>query len=371
MTAVTARAEHVWAQLSVPSEGARVREPFGLVEIEGRAGTGLPGAHDVVIAIDLSGSTFEPTGTDVDGDRVTGRHARVRIPGEAVELLTDPDDSIVSAQLGAARRFVERLDPSDTRIGIVAFASSERLLAPLGSPRETLLAALGGLARRPLDGGTYFYGGLMAAVDALEGAPPGTGARQRSIILLSDGIPNEPPPQSTAEKAALRAAQNAARAGIRIYAFALGPEVVRAPGVFRALTDASGGELLLVEQPAEVLDSLPHLSLSRLDRVEVENLTTGTAARAVRLFPDGSFDAWAPLAEGVNRLRVEVIAQSGSRASLERRVRFERTDDPRRRELLIQALRERTLETELAAQARARRERVLRRTLEISGERAR
>jgi hypothetical protein len=63
-----------------------------------------------------------------------------------------------------------------------------------------------------------------------------------------------------------------------------------------------------------------------------------------------------------------VIAQSGSSIALERAVRFERSDDERRRELLIQALRERTLETELAAQARARRERVRRHTLEISGE---
>jgi hypothetical protein len=296
-TAFSARAEHVWAELAAPADGARIREPFGLVEVKGKAGTGLPGSHDVMIAIDLSGSTFEPTGTDVDGDQVTGRPARVRIPGESVELLTDPDDSIVSAQLGAARRFVARLDAATTRIGIVAFASSDRILAPLGSERDALLEALDGLAQRPLEGGTYFYGGLMAAVDALEGVPGEAVPRQRSIILLSDGLPNQPAPQSTAEKAALRAAQNAAQGGIRIYAFALGPEVVREPGVFRALTDATGGELLLVERPAEVLDYLPHLSLSRLDRVEVENLTTGSSARAVRLFPDGSFDAWAPLAE--------------------------------------------------------------------------
>jgi hypothetical protein len=208
----------------------------------------------------------------------------------------------------------------------------------------------------------------MAAVDALENAPAG-GARTRSIILLSDGLPNQPAPLATAEKAALRAAQHAAQAGIRIYAFALGPEVVRNPGVFRALTDTSGGELLLVEQPAEVLDYLPHLSLSRLERVEVENLTSGGTARAVRLFPDGSFDAWAPLIPGKNRLRIRIVAQSGAQLDVEREVTFEQVEDERRRSLLIQALRERTLETQLAAEARQKRERALRRTLEISGER--
>jgi hypothetical protein len=362
-------AEHVWADVSAPAEAALVREPYGLVEVRGTAGTGLPGNHDVVIAIDLSGSTFQPTGADVDGDHVTGELSNARIPGEPFELLTDPDDSIVAAQLGAARRFVERLDAGTTRIGLVAFAGSERVLAPVGAERAQLQGALDGLARRPLSGGTYFYGGLMAAVDALLEAGSPAAPPQRSIILLSDGLPNQPESESTAEKAALRAAQHAAAAGIRIYAFALGPEVVRNPGVFRALTETSGGELLLVEQPAEVLDYLPHLSLSRLDRVEVANLTSGDRARAVRLFPDGSFDAWAPLVAGPNRLRIDVIAQSGARIRVEREVRFERTDDERRRQLLIQALRDRTLETQLAAEAKRKRERALKRTLEIHGER--
>jgi hypothetical protein len=367
LPAPAARAERVWAEVAAPADGARVREPYGLVEIRGTAGTGIPGRHDVAIAIDLSGSTWEPTGTDVDGDHVTGRPFRTGLPGETVQRLTDPDDSIVSAQLGAARRFVSRLDPATSRIALIAFAGSERVLAPLGTERAALLEALDGLARHPLEGGTYFYGGLMAAIDAL-GAPDPGSAHTRSIILLSDGLPNQPAPLATAEKAALRAAQHAAQAGIRIYAFALGPEVVRDPGVFRGLVETSGGELLLVEQPAEVLDYLPHLSLSRLDRVEVENLSSGGTARAVRLFPDGSFDAWAPLIPGSNRLRIRVVARSGASASVEREVSFEQIQDERRRSLLIQALRERTLETQLAAEARRKRERALRRTLEITGE---
>jgi hypothetical protein len=368
LSARPACAERVWAELAAPAPDAQVREPYGLVEVRGTAGTGLPGRHDVAIAIDLSGSTWEPTGTDVDGDRVTGQPLRMHLPGDTVERLTDPDDSIVSAELGAARRFVSRLDPSTTRIAIVAFAGSERVLAPLGSERAALLHALDGLERGPLLGGTYFYGGLMAAVDALVHAPATDAARTRSIILLSDGLPNQPAPQATAEKAALRAAQHAVEAGIRIYAFALGPEVVRDPGVFRSLTEASGGELLLVEQPADVLDYLPHVSLSKLDRVEVRNLTSGDVARAVRVFPDGSFDAWAPLVPGHNKLRIEVVAQSGATARVERDVNFEQIDDEQRRSLLIQALRDRTLETELAAEARRKRERALRRTLEIRGE---
>jgi hypothetical protein len=88
----------------------------------------------------------------------------------------------------------------------------------------------------------------------------------------------------------------------------------------------------------------------------------------VRLFPDGSFDAWAPLIPGTNRLQIRIVAQSGAHVSLERQVNFQQVEDEQRRRLLIQALRDRTLETELAAEARQKREHVLRRTLEISGE---
>jgi hypothetical protein len=174
----------------------------------------------------------------------------------------------------------------------------------------------------------------MAAIKVLEQAPLDEGeSRQRSIILLSDGLPNTPAPHSAAEKAAVRASQHAKRARVRIYSFALGPEVASRPKVFLDMAEANGGELLIVETPGEIIEFVPYMSLTKLDRVEIETLSSSKSARAVRLFPDGTFDGYAPLEPGPNLLKL------------------------------------RTLETELAAEARRKRDRVRARQLEIEVER--
>jgi len=368
-------AERIWAELERPFEFERVREPFGLVEVRGWAGTGIRGAHDVVIVIDRTASTFAPSGVDLDGDGLIGK--TVKVPtryGQWISRVTDPDDSIARAQMIAARRLIERLNPESTRMGLVTFGRTERVKARLGSSREELLAVLDHLPKRPERGGTYFYGALIASIKVFElGQPSENGARHRSIIFLSDGRPNEPPPPSFAAKAAVRASQHAAKANIRIYAFALGTEVAANPDVFLEMTRANGGELLIVENPGEIVEYVPHMSLSRLEKVEIENISTGRTARAVRLFPDGTFDGFAPLTPGENLLRVTIYGEAGTR-SLERTVFFERTardsaKGRRRLELLLEQLKIRTLETQLAEQARQKRERIRKRQLTIEVER--
>ena len=194
------------------------------------------------------------------------------------------------------------------------------------------------------------------------------------MIFLSDGRPNEPPPNSFAAKAAVRASQHAARAKIRIYAFALGTEVASNPDVFLDMIRVNGGELLIVENPGEILEYVPYMSLTKLRELEIENVTAGRSARAVRLFPDGTFDGFAPLVPGENLLRVTLYDDSGASRSLERTVIFEKTSTDtaearKRLELLLEQLRLRTLETQLANEARRKRERILQRQLTIEMER--
>ena len=364
-------AERVWARFEAPDPWERVREPVGLVEVRGFAGTGIPGNHDVVLLIDRSGSTWAPTGIDVDGDRIVGETFHVEIvPGQPIHHLTDPDDSIASAQLTAARRLIERLDSETTRMGIVSFDGSETVRAAVGATAAQLLDVLHRLPSRPRSDGTYFYGAIMAAIELLQQAPRTPQRRHRSIVLLSDGLPNRPLPRSAAYKAAIRAAVHAANSRIRIYSFALGQETARNPGVFADLTRANRGELTFVEQPGDVVDFVPYISLTRLTRVEIDNLSLRRPARAVRLFPDGSFDGYAPLEAGENRLRITAFGEAGGRVSTERSVYFEKLPGQTpglraRSDNLIEQMRTRTLETELAAEARKRRARLLQRSVEI------
>ena len=367
-----ALAEAIWAELRAPRSYELLRGPVGLVEVRGWAGTGVRGSHDVVLVIDRTASTFDASGVDVDGDGLVGR----RVEGfRHLRVISDPGDTIQAAQLMAARRLIEKLNPETTRMGIVTFARTEHVLARIGTPRDRLLAALDSLPAKPGPGGTYFYGALIASIKVFEQATPDPAElRHRSIIFLSDGLPNRPSPPAAAAKAAVRASRHAAKAHIRIYAFALGPEVAAHPEVFLDMAKANGGELLLVEQPGEILDFVPHMSLTRLRRVEIDNLTTHKPGRAVRLFPDGTFDGYVSLVPGENLLRITIHGEGGGTRTLEQVVRFERTADDTafaRRQLqeLLEQIRLRTLETQLAAEVRRKRDRALARQLEIEIER--
>jgi hypothetical protein len=358
-----ASAERIFAELDRPYESEHVQEPVGLIEVRGWAGTGIRGSHDVVLVIDRSASTWLPSGVDVDGDGRVGEQLGFN---RGLPVLSDPDDSIAGAQLAAARRLIERLDSGSTRMGIVVFARNERVMARMGTSREELLAVLDGLGARPERGGTYFYGAIMASVNVLKQAPTEQGeVRQRSIILLSDGLPNQPAPVSFAEKAAVRASRHAARARARIFSFALGDEVAARPRVFVQMADANGGDLLIVERPGEVIEYVPHLSLTKLRSVQVDNLSTGKSGRAIRLFPDGSFDGFVPVVPGENRLRVTIEAEAGSTKSIDRTIHFEKVDDPARLQQLLRQLEIRTVETAFAEEAQRKRDVIKRRQLEI------
>ena len=137
------------------------------------------------------------------------------------------------------------------------------------------------------------------------------------------------------------------------------------PDVFLRMAEVNGGELLIVERPGEIVDYVPHMSLTRISEIGIDNLTSGEAARAVRLFPDGTFDSYAPLVPGENRLRITVRGDGGGVLTLERTVLFEKTTDTARLRELLDLLRARTLETQLAEEARRKRAIARKRTLEI------
>ncbi len=372
LTAPSAYGEAIWADLESPRQRQIVREPVGLVEVRGWAGTGQRGSHDVVIVLDRTASTFEPSGADVDGDGKIGRTVRIAMGGgRSLEVVSDPDDTIASAQLIAARRLVERLDPDSTRMGLITFDRTERVLARIGTPTSELLHALDALPTRPGPGGTYFYGAIIAAIKVFEQAPGNGENRHRSIIFLSDGLPNRPAPPTSAAKAAVRASQHAANSKIRIYSFALGPEVASRPKVFLDMAKANGGELLIIEDPSGIVDFVPHMSLTKLAGVRIDNLSTSQSARAIRLFPDGTFDGYISLNPGENLLRITVSGEAGGTRTIDRRVTFEKigsdsVEAQERMAELLKELRVRTLETVLAQEARRKRDYVIKRQLEIT-----
>ena len=86
-----------------------------------------PADFDVMLVIDVSGSTKSASGVDVDGDGEVGINPQFELlpPGVYPEgtLSTDPGDTILAAEIAAADALIEGLDPSGRiRVGLVSFA---------------------------------------------------------------------------------------------------------------------------------------------------------------------------------------------------------------------------------------------------------
>jgi hypothetical protein len=346
----------------------------------------------VVIAIDVSESTLEDTGIDLDGDGPLGRSDPELLAWLDGQLVNDSlleglrdrrdfDDTVLAAELEAARALVARLDPNRFRVAIVAFAEGAHVLAPLGSSRPRLKEALRGLHQGlHLEmAGTNFAAAVEKAHQVLRPEPGTPDDRLRSIVFLSDGAPTRPIHGDRAQRYALTAAMAAALDGIHLYAFAIGPEAEAGLKIMERMAVWTGGRLETVSRPALVVAHLRRLDLVGVAEVSVVNETTSGMARALRVFPDGSFDGFVELVPGRNLLRFAARGRDGSVHEVERWVRYEQPTGPppvsagpaggerSTEDGIVQELRQRTAEIEALADLERRREQQ-RKELELRAE---
>jgi hypothetical protein len=350
----------VWLDVERPARKAPAARMEWL-EVRGFAGSRQHRAYDVAIAVDVSGSTRYASGTDVDGNGLVGVRRQVK-PWEVWSPLfdcSDPGDSVLDAELAAVAELVERLDPRRSRIALVSFSDRARVRAPLGATREQLASVL-----RELDGdfgagATHLAEATRLATRVLLQGGGEDRSPERVLLLLSDVRPTMPPPAERAAAEALAAAAEAGDADVRISTFALGPRVPGEPDVYARMAARSGGEHVQVARAGDVLHALPRIDLARVAGVAIENRTTGAPARALRVRPDGAFDAWVQLAPGENRLGITARGPNGDEVREERRVWFDDQlpPDPEALARALQAIELRTLELELEREVRAGRQR--------------
>jgi hypothetical protein len=329
-----------------PSHGAQLSSKDTVVEVRGTAIAAGEEAQrfDVMIVMDVSRSTQYPSGADVDGDGVVGENPQEGLyaPGEFPEdvVCTDPEDTILAAEVAAARALLRGLRPERTRVGLVTFSgavdlethqqksrdqrNAELQVALTGDfPRvESGLAAV--LARGP-NGATDFSAGIRLGTTELAGLPgavssPGVG--QKVILLLTDGTPTFPIGRHDVEDAGdVEAAVNAARlaraANIRINTYGLGTNALGRPVAATEVARVTLGAFTPVLEPGAIVAALQSVSFSSVDDVAVVNLTLREDTPDVRLNPDGSFQAFVPVREGANRVLVNAVASDGSVANVE------------------------------------------------------
>lgn len=340
--------------VEMPRDGERVRGLSGWVVARGHGGQWESALQDVIIAIDESPSAFQPTGTDLDGDGEIGRPRKLDLLG-MLPASTDPDDAVICAELLAARALIRQLDPKTTRVGILTFSDKTRVLAPLGPPD----AALGWLDEYEVQAypsRTSLSIALQGTLDAFFEFREQAVRRQRTVLLLSDGQPTAPS-QALGERQALETAAKMGELGIPVQAFALGQAARANSDFYRELAESSGGKFIPLENPADVVGELANLRFSGLDDVRIESAPSGQPGRAVRVFANGSFDGYVPLAEGKNLITITGKMESGKTITATRTVFFERpshptpADDLAARELR-ESLQERNVEIELLAEMR-------------------
>jgi len=367
-----------WLEVTAPGEErSTISSP--LIEVKGRASARRSRGHDLLIVLDLSDSTVRSSGLDLDGDGASGRTdpdlltwlvEQPGVRGGLVKRLqeADFDDSILMAEVAAAESLIQRLDLRVFRIGIVVFSDRARVAAPLGSPRGRLTEALRKIRREFFEElrGTNFADAIQLAHAELIPDPGDAGDRrasredrERSILFLSDGAPTLPVHADRAQVHALHAARAAGIAGIRIYSFALGREAEEALEVYRRMAISSGGRFEKIGRPADAIARLRQVDLADLEELRVVNRSTGKSVRALRVFPDGSFDGFVELAPGRNLVVFTAKARDGSMTSVSRDVTSLRepcgdgdgeVSDCEANRALLEELRRRTRETALWAE---------------------
>jgi hypothetical protein len=341
----------VRVRLESPLPGARVEGYVHQARITGSAlaNAADPQTFDVMIVLDVSYSTRAASGGDVDGDGVVGVDPIAEGLGgmfPADVRSTDPDDSILAAQVRAARKLLEGLDPGRVRVGVITFsgevdpATGERLSEtqqdaelemPLTGDYGAVRAALDGVLARGPHGATNFGAGILLAVSELSGlsgarSQPRPGAK-RVVLFLTDGLPTFPIGKGTVvdpgdEEFALQAADLAHTAGISINSYALGPEALKYNRATTELARRTGGVYTPVQRPDDVIALLAGTTFSNVEDVVLTNLTTGEFSSDVRLAPDGSFTGYVPVREGRNRVRIVALASDGTRGQVELELEF-------------------------------------------------
>src|SRR5215472_10049732 len=153
-------------EISSPVESAEIAGPVNLIEVSGLASPGAFARQDLVLVVDVSGSTLLPSGVDVNGNGRVGR----LIPGFTFGPSTDPGDSVRAAEFLAAHRLLDAVDPRCTRVGLVVFEGRVRRSLPVSAPREQVEAAIESFQRSgpELGGETNFAAALRAALGGLE-----------------------------------------------------------------------------------------------------------------------------------------------------------------------------------------------------------
>jgi len=318
-------------QILSPKEGSRIAQEQNTILVSGKVGSQTTRSEnvDIMFVIDISGSTALYAGADFgdwgqlpDGAGSSG-FGRPQITIGGFGLGPPPvrnlRNSVLAAEVAAARRLLVQLNSQATRAGVITFSEGSRLLQPLTHNFDQVRRALDDILRAGPYGGTNMVEGIRTGITELMGL--GTSEKRTDAIkvefLLTDGFPTLPIGGGkgvTLEDTnlAINAARLAGKAGIKVHVFALGEEALSYPRAAVGIARESGGTYTPVSRAADVLAVVENISVVGVQYIQVVNQTMGQKATQFRLAADGFFSSAVPVVEGRNQIEVSARASDGS-----------------------------------------------------------
>lgn len=337
-----------------PLPGEVVRNKNDVAAIRGAVRSGAPDPldFDVLVAIDVSKSTQYPSGIDVNENGEIGfnPHEELIEPGTYPDevVCTDPGDTILAAEVKAARMLVESLSPERSKVGLITFSGEVNLetgerkdprqkdatvKVPLTNDFAAVYRELDLVLKEGPHGSTNFAAAVRLGVRELIGL---SGAKSKPRLnakklmqFLTDGVPTFPFGRGDISDpedidAAINAARLANKAGITINTFALGRYALAAPVATTEIARLTGGVYTPVRNPGEILAFLQGISFANIDDVVILNTTTQEISYDVQLSPDGSFRGFVPVVEGTNFLEITALAGDGGQTTIKINLDFEK-----------------------------------------------
>ena len=385
-------------EIRSPKPGETIKNKPDMAPLAGLAIAGeRPTAFDVMLVLDVSGSTEYPSGIDVDNDGKIGQTQRSITPGVGDMANDDPDDSILAAEVAASKALLDQLDPQRVHIGVASFSGEVDTNTGRGAGRgndallevaltanyDAVRGALEAVRLRGPTGGTNMEAGVKLGLRELASLPGSQSkprpAAKKVILFLTDGKPSLPFGLANVEDkedmlAAIDAAQLAKVAGVMLNVYGLGPSAIDYPVAATEMAKATGGLYTPVRRPGDIVSLLSGVSFANVEDVVAVNLTLNEWAgpNDILLSPDGSFQGFIPVRQGLNRIRVSALASDGSRGEKEFDLQFAQqgmTDLELRAEM--ERIRQRTKEIQLRLERdrqEAFRKQERERTLEIGVE---
>jgi hypothetical protein len=385
--------------IDFPADGAVVADSICGVFVSGRAHAlrGSRQRFDVMMVIDTSRSTIDPAGADINGNGRIGQQRLGRLGSIFGSGTTDSGDSILAAEVAAARHLLRGLDPRSTRVGLVVFAGdpggggwaygnrkAAYTMEPLTRDYSSIERALDDLLERDPEGNTHMAAGVdQATIElmGLRGATSTTDPKAEKIVFFfTDGQPTLPygaGMEADNVRAVLRAANRAHRGGVRIHSFAIGPDALAGPIATVEMASRTEGYFTPVRHPGDLVDLVEEVSFANLDEVAVTSRTTGEPAKPYRITADGAWAGLVRMVPGENRVHVRARADDGAETQKTLKVTFvpEAPTPPLPNDFVVQ--RNRLLEDclrdtkQLRLQAEQERAEAVRRELRVEIERER